>query len=110
MLSLIARERCPTIHRRALLAGLGATVCAASLGLPGPFSAVAQTPSAGRTAIMRAIPKTGQQVPAIGLGTFETFDVTPGEPREHVREVLRRFGARTGRLSFGGWNPPIPSL
>lgn len=37
-------------------------------------------------------------VPAIGLGTYLTFDVLPGQPREHVREVLRRFWDGGGRV------------
>lgn len=48
--------------------------------------------------ILRAIPKTGEQVPAIGLGSFETFDVAPGAPRDFVREVLSRFYEAGGRV------------
>jgi diketogulonate reductase-like aldo/keto reductase len=58
---------------------------------------LAQTAPAG-SPILRAIPKSGETVPAIGLGTFETFDVLPGEPRGHIREVLRRFHAAGGRV------------
>lgn len=47
--------------------------------------------------VMRSIPRTGEQVPAIGLGTYLTFDLLPGRPRDHVRDVLRTYwdaGAR----------------
>jgi len=79
------------LDRRALLKGAGALAasgsCSASASLlPGP--ALAQPAGAP---IMRAIPKTGEMIPAIGLGTFETFDITPGEPRDHVRDVIRTF-------------------
>ncbi|WP_246703717.1 aldo/keto reductase [Rhizobium sp. SEMIA 4085] len=47
---------------------------------------------------MRPIPKTAEMIPAIGLGTFETFDIRPGETRDNVREVIRLFHARGGRV------------
>jgi len=49
--------------------------------------------------LTRAIPSTGEELPAIGLGTWETFDVGPGaEVRRPLAEVLARFTARGGRL------------
>ncbi|SMD25223.1 aldo/keto reductase [Lentzea albidocapillata] len=48
--------------------------------------------------ITRRIPKSGELVPAIGLGTFMTFDKRPGAPRDHLREVLRRFHTGGGRV------------
>ncbi|TIW43064.1 MAG: aldo/keto reductase, partial [Mesorhizobium sp.] len=30
-------------------------------------------------------------IPAVGLGTFETFDIMPGEPRDNIREIIRSF-------------------
>jgi diketogulonate reductase-like aldo/keto reductase len=47
---------------------------------------------------MRPIPRTGEALPAIGLGTFLTFDVIPGQPREHLQEVMRNFWAAGGRV------------
>jgi diketogulonate reductase-like aldo/keto reductase len=86
------------MSRRSLLAaaggGLGALAAASVFPAASTF---AQAP-AGRTPIMRAIPKTGERIPVVGLGTFETFDVTPGEPRQHIREVLRRFHQAGGRV------------
>jgi diketogulonate reductase-like aldo/keto reductase len=45
----------------------------------------------------RSIPRTGELIPVIGMGTWRTFDVTPGEypPRT---AVLRRFVELGGRV------------
>jgi diketogulonate reductase-like aldo/keto reductase len=46
----------------------------------------------------RAIPKTGEQMPCVGLGTWQTFDVGASrKEREPIEEVLKAFldtGAR----------------
>jgi len=49
--------------------------------------------------LARTIPKTGEALPALGLGTWQTFDVgeAPAE-RDPLREVLRRFFEGGGRL------------
>lgn len=47
---------------------------------------------------LKAIPRTGEKVPAIGLGTHMAFDVKPGKPREHLREVLKIFYEGGGRV------------
>lgn len=40
----------------------------------------------------RVVPRTGEQVPAMGLGTYNTFDVGSGvDARAPVKEVLRLF-------------------
>lgn len=65
--------------------------------LPGRTGAAA----AGATAsmIQRRIPSSGETIPAIGLGTWRTFDVgkSPAE-REPLKEVLERFVALGGRV------------
>lgn len=48
--------------------------------------------------ITKEIPQTKERVPAIGLGTFMTFDVKPDQSRENLREVMRRFQAGGGRM------------
>lgn len=48
--------------------------------------------------IMRPIPKTGEPLPVVGLGTSGTFEVPPGQSRIHQREVLKRFFALGGTL------------
>jgi diketogulonate reductase-like aldo/keto reductase len=64
---------------------------------------------------MRTIPSSNESIPAIGLGTFLTFDVVPGQPRDHLREVIRIYwegGARvvdtsplygTGEITVGDY-------
>lgn len=47
---------------------------------------------------MRTIPRTGESVPAIGLGTHMAFDIKPGKARDHLREVLKRFYEGGGRV------------
>ena len=48
--------------------------------------------------ITKKIPRTGELIPAIGLGTYLSFDVIPGQPREHIREVIKRFWDGGGRV------------
>lgn len=48
--------------------------------------------------LTRPIPRTGERIPVIGLGTWRTFDVGPAEEERAPRlEVLRRFLAAGGR-------------
>ena len=55
------------ISRRRVLANAG-HLCL--LGAVGPTRSLAQT-----ALIQRAIPKTGERLPIIGLGTYRTFNV-----------------------------------
>ena len=81
--------------RRASLKVLGAGAAAlAAPGLLGAGRVLAQAPDI----ITHAVPKTGERVPAIGLGTFMVFDKKPGQPRDHLREVLKRFYEGGGRV------------
>jgi aryl-alcohol dehydrogenase-like predicted oxidoreductase len=49
--------------------------------------------------LMRRLPADGEMLPAVGLGTWQTFDVGTGAAaREPLREVLRRFAALGGRV------------
>jgi diketogulonate reductase-like aldo/keto reductase len=63
--------------------------------------AVGAASRAGATTSMltRPIPSTGEALPAVGLGTWQTFDVgSSAGDREPLREVLRRFVAGGGRV------------
>ena len=75
--------------RRATLHTLGAL---ASLALMGPAS--------GREAMhARPIPSSGQSLPVIGIGTWQTFDVGgDAAARAPLKEVLRLFFAGGGRM------------
>ncbi|MFA7095319.1 MAG: aldo/keto reductase [Gammaproteobacteria bacterium] len=47
----------------------------------------------------RVIPRSGEAIPMVGLGTYQTFDVGPGAAeREPIKEVLRRFVAAGGSV------------
>jgi diketogulonate reductase-like aldo/keto reductase len=78
------------------LLGAGATV--ASTPTATAANAGEAVPATPAPPVMtRPIPRTGESVPVVGMGTFMTFDKRPGAPRDHLREVLRRFwdgGAR----------------
>jgi diketogulonate reductase-like aldo/keto reductase len=69
-----------------------------SLGLCAPWLAMAQTTAAGL--LTRPIPSTGERVPAVGLGTWLTFDVPLGNAVavSRRREVVERFFAGGGRV------------
>lgn len=47
----------------------------------------------------RVVPRTGERIPVIGLGTWQTFDVGASRAeRAPLAEVLRRFFAAGGRV------------
>src|SRR5436853_592240 len=47
----------------------------------------------------RPIPRTGEKLPVIGMGTYRTFDVGGGAAdRDPLREVLRRLFEAGGRV------------
>jgi diketogulonate reductase-like aldo/keto reductase len=54
---------------------------------------------AGATILQRPVPSSGETIPAIGLGTWRTFDVgASAAARAPLREVLHRFVALGGRV------------
>ena len=51
------------------------------------------------TQLRRVIPRSGEQIPAVGLGTWQTFDVGGSDAeRAPLREVLKRFVALGGTV------------
>lgn len=83
-----------SINRReamGLLAAAAAGFCSILHAVPA---------SAGASALhMRRIPSTGEQLPVIGLGTWQTFDAGTGQAeRAPLAEVLSAFSALGGRL------------
>ncbi len=64
-----------------------------------PLMAVIPTAPAAGAPLKRPIPKTGELLHAIGLGTWQTFDVGgDANGRAAVREVLARFVKAGGQL------------
>jgi aryl-alcohol dehydrogenase-like predicted oxidoreductase len=50
------------------------------------------TQAAAKTMLLRAIPSTGEKIPAIGMGTSGSFQIPAGSPEyEALKEVLKRF-------------------
>jgi diketogulonate reductase-like aldo/keto reductase len=88
------------LNRRELIKLFG--VGAAAMMLPSVAlragTAHAQAAGSPTDLITRRIPKTNEVVPAIGLGTFLTFDIVPGQQRGHLHEVVRRFWQAGGRV------------
>lgn len=105
---LPSRRRVLQLGAAATLAGGGALAAIAAGGPawnPAPSAArpgtgPIQAPGApvGAGLIMKQIPGTGIDLPAIGLGTFQTFDAIPEETRAVRDDVLRRFWAAGGRV------------
>jgi diketogulonate reductase-like aldo/keto reductase len=79
-----------------------------------PAGNASRTPAAGPV-LTRTIGRTNESLPALGLGTFLTFDLLPGRNRDALREVTRKYveaGVRvvdtsplygTGEVSVGGF-------
>ena len=81
----------PGLSRRGFLGWLaaGAGLCV--------VPAVGQVQS--ENFLHRPIPSSGEQLPAIGLGTARTFDVGPADmERDALREVLKQFVYKGGQL------------
>jgi diketogulonate reductase-like aldo/keto reductase len=98
-----ATER--SLSRRTILQlmGLGAASATIPSVLHGCTSRVqgqASPPASNRTSplITKEIPRTKERVPAIGLGTFLTFDVLSDRSRDNIQQVMRRFWDGGGRL------------
>lgn len=72
----------------------------AAFGLMPFLNTAAMTQNTAKsTLIKRPIPSTGELLPAVGLGTWQTFDVGPSPvSRAQVQEVLRLFAEMGGTL------------
>ena len=83
--------------RRAFLASLGAIGAASAIGAGAAGRAGAQ--SAPGPMLTKAFPATGERVPAIGMGSWITFNVGDDqELRDQRVEVLRTFFEKGGGL------------
>jgi diketogulonate reductase-like aldo/keto reductase len=86
------------IDRRTLIQGAGVGVVAGPMRVAQAAPVPGQSGIPGDDLIVRKIPKGEDVLPAIGLGTFMTFDLIPGARRDHLLEVTRRFWAAGGRV------------
>lgn len=80
------------LSRREVLKVAGATV---ALGALGPLASAARKGEGVKT---RPIPRTGEAIPRVGLGSWQTLDFDPGDDEAMAQRVavLRRF------LELGG--------
>ncbi len=85
-----ARDGERVVDRRTLLKWLLAG------GLTAPFGAARAAPEP--VLLERAIPASGERLPAVGLGTSDEFNSGAGAVRLQLREVLRRFAEVGGKL------------
>jgi len=73
------------------------------LGMLAASSAISLTPTLGHTAhperLTKTIPATGEQIPAIGMGTWITFNVGNDQAARNARtEVLKAFFSQGGGM------------
>ncbi|HWE24538.1 MAG TPA: aldo/keto reductase, partial [Myxococcales bacterium] len=72
---------------------------AAVLAAPRSSRAASQAGGTVQRIRTRPIPRTGEELPVVGMGTYRTFDVTESdEARKPLREVLRRLFDAGGRM------------
>lgn len=95
----------PAINRRSFLGTMGAAATGLALAASSTSGANAQdsaaasaTAPANAEILTRTLPRTGEPVSALGLGTFLTFDLKPGDRRDALRQVFERYVAAGGRV------------
>jgi diketogulonate reductase-like aldo/keto reductase len=86
-------------RRQVLGLGAGALAAAACASAPGRVDGAAGRAPLVRDLILKRIPGTGEEIPVIGMGTWQTFMVeeTPAELAP-LRQVLRTFHELGGRV------------
>jgi aryl-alcohol dehydrogenase-like predicted oxidoreductase len=87
-----------TIPRRSVLGVMAASAAGLAGGSVATASATQPAASAPQAVIRRRIPRTGELVPAIGMGTWSTFDADPAGDLSRLVEVMRVFLAAGGSL------------
>ncbi len=94
-------ERSRPSRREVLAAGLGSALLMGAGPAQSPSQSPAPKPAQEekRAMLTRPIPRTGEQIPVIGLGTWQTFNVgTDPKERAPLRDVLKRFLDGGGRV------------
>lgn len=97
------------MHRRQFLKRLNLAIGSAALTnaadqllslSPQPIAAPGGAKANASGQLLRTIPSSGERIPAVGMGTYITFNARPGDAdrRRALREVLRIFHSAGGRL------------
>jgi aryl-alcohol dehydrogenase-like predicted oxidoreductase len=91
------------INRRGFLGTMGAAATGLALATSATSGAKAQdaasaAPGSTPEIRNRVLPRTGERVTTLGLGTFLTFDLKPGDRRDALRQVFERYIAAGGRV------------
>lgn len=87
-------ETTPSTHRDSTITRRDAVKVLAAAALSVPTRRAEQSEM-----LQRPIPSTGGSIPAVGLGTWQTFDVGEAESdRAPLREILQMFAEQGGRL------------
>jgi diketogulonate reductase-like aldo/keto reductase len=85
--------------RREALRLIGTGVGVATLTLPLPAQTTPNAPTGATPLLTRPIPSSGERLPVIGMGTWQTFDVGPAPAeRAPLEAVLAAFAAGGGRV------------
>jgi diketogulonate reductase-like aldo/keto reductase len=85
--------------RREALRLIGTGVCVATLTPPLPAQTTPNAPTGATPLLTRPIPSSGERLPVIGMGTWQTFDVGPAPAeRAPLEAVLAAFAAGGGRV------------
>ena len=66
---------------------------------------IGASPPGSEQMIMRVIPSSGEKIPVVGLGTWQTFDVDPSKSGSlaEVLHALVKLGARVIDSSPNVW-------
>jgi diketogulonate reductase-like aldo/keto reductase len=95
-------ERTTFMQRRTVLAMMAGAGSLASVSLQSAFARLEpsiKSPINVPVMLKRKIPSTGELLPVIGIGTWQTFDVAgDAQSRAPLEEVLREFVALGGKV------------
>jgi len=76
----------------------GSKSSAASAGGKAGITPAAAASGAKTDLLMRRIPSSGEMLPAVGVGTWQTFDVTEPAAKAELEKVLTTFADMGGRV------------
>ena len=86
-------------NRREALGTLGSMGAAALLSMGATGGAgVGAADSKPAPLLTRRIPSSGEMIPAVGVGTWQTFDVTDPSTKVELEKVLTTFADQGGRV------------